>query len=92
MSKAFKCDHCKKCFDPLEEREGEPNLRLSLIEVLLFDPQHEQQHKFVERYERLDICPDCTQMLLDWFKFGRNKLMDTDYTREYDNWREDNGN
>jgi len=90
MSKAFKCDHCKKCFDPLEEREGEPNIRIRIDEVWLMDPQHELEHKYIDYFTGIDLCPDCAAEILGWFESGC--LLDTDYIREYDNWRREDGN
>lgn len=62
MSKALKCDRCKKCFDPYSVEGEFANIR----ELYYRDPKSIQNNEVTYRDDGLDLCPDCTRSFTDW--------------------------
>lgn len=66
MSKAIKCDRCKKCFDPFTAT-GE-FMRIS--DLVTCDGKAYSHHENLYRDEYIDLCPECCQSYNDWFAKG----------------------
>ena len=66
MSKAIKCDRCKKCFDPLTVT-GE-FVRIS--DFVVYDGRTFSNSEVLLRDEGIDLCPECFKSYNDWFAKG----------------------
>lgn len=57
MSKAFCCDVCQKCFNPLHTGAA----CFTTIENVYFqDSVKYEKHEYVQKMEQAHLCPDCT--------------------------------
>lgn len=57
MSKAFCCDICQKCFNPLHTGTA----CFTTIENAYFqDSVKYEKHEYVQKMEQAHLCPDCT--------------------------------
>ena len=64
MSKAFKCDRCKKCFDPWKENTEFGTFR----EFVVRDGRALNNNEYTYIDEEIDLCPDCLKSFNNWFK------------------------
>ena len=59
MSKAFRCDRCGVCFDPLEIEEGKKCLT---INRMIFQGREEfRENKYGILFEDYNMCPKCSE-------------------------------
>lgn len=78
MSKAFKCDGCKKCFDPYAV---EDNSYFTTIDSLVCQNGREFNHNEVGyRDDEIHLCPDCSQLLTQIFS---GKVTDSESCEMY---------
>ncbi len=63
MSRALKCDKCKKCFDPYAE--GVEFIRFD--DIVLQDDETFGVNGCILREDLQHLCPECTNEFLDWF-------------------------
>lgn len=62
MSKAIKCDRCKKCFDPYESRCDFTTIR----ELIFQDGKNFSNDEVGYRDEEINFCPNCTMQFSGW--------------------------
>lgn len=73
MAKAYKCDICDKVFEGITEMQVilskgvEIVLRFTL--GIKISPQNDQANTYTK-----DLCPDCTNSFVQWFRFARKGL------------------
>lgn len=81
MSKAFKCDRCKKCFDPWSMEDDREFGRIHDYACVV--PSGEA-FDYTYRDEELHLCPDCNR---DFCKFlgGDNPMYEQEDTIEIEN-------
>ena len=59
MSKALKCDVCKKCFDPVEV--GDEEYFVTIPEFYCQNGEQYQNREVGYREEEVHMCPDCSR-------------------------------
>lgn len=62
MSKAIRCDRCKKCFDPYNV-EGD---FARITDFVVTDAKIFDSHECSYRDENIDLCPDCLTSFGRW--------------------------
>lgn len=77
MSKAFCCDRCLRCFNPLDMKYNERYTSMSEYFIISNDSQHTNSYEY--RMENVQLCPECTKMFRQFME-GRDlvdkKLLD----------------
>lgn len=68
MSKAFKCDRCKKCFDPWET--GDDKLEFGNISEYMTLTPVGSSFDYTYRDEDIHFCPECNR---DFARFMNNQ-------------------
>ena len=66
MSKAFKCDRCKKCFDPIEVEDEQYFATIS--EIVLQNGEQYSNTEVGVRILPTHLCPDCTETFMKFMK------------------------
>jgi len=82
MSKAIKCDRCKKCFDPFEN--DDPYIH---IEDLTFAKRGNAEYEtcdYILRYPKFDLCPECSEQFETWVTVNDRELSRKDYEKIID--------
>lgn len=70
MSKAFKCDCCKKCFDPLTYGDNK-FMQIDTVWIMKGyqypdgDPKGE---RYTDYFKNIDLCKECTEKILNVLK------------------------
>ncbi len=67
MSRAFRCDRCKKVFDGVGDLQAALNESLERLRCFVmgitFAPGADQASMYFK-----DLCPDCAKSFCAWFK------------------------
>ena len=64
MSKAYCCDRCNNCFNPLM-LNGERFIKIGPSYIQ--DGQTYAENKVLSRYDEMHLCPECTRMWMSFF-------------------------
>lgn len=73
MSKAFKCDRCKTCFDPYSIPDNKDFVTIK--EFFCQTSENFSNHDFCYRDEEVHLCPDCAY---EFGEFMSNRLRKND--------------
>ena len=66
MSKAFKCDRCQVCFDPLDMKGAEKIT--TITEVYTQTKESYTERKVDGREEEVHLCPECSKAFVKFIK------------------------
>lgn len=82
MSKAFKCDRCGKCFDPMDYKDDE---RFASISRIVYQNGIELSVRLMGDFaESLNLCPRCTKIFKDWMNNSPIKALSAEGGLLYD--------
>lgn len=82
MSKAFKCDRCGKCFDPMDYKDDE---RFASISRIVYQNGIELSVRLMGDFaESLNLCPRCTKIFKEWMTNSPIKALSAEGGTLYD--------
>ena len=67
MSKAIRCDRCKKCFDPYTVEKD----FAKISDFIVRNSKEYDNNECSYRDENIDLCPTCLRSFSVWFNAGK---------------------